>query len=64
MLDPEFKEWSLLKDLGVIVEMDLSFYFEQLKNLRSQKLKPSEAEIRQLYSYIQDQSEGSWKVIR
>ncbi|KAF2797827.1 hypothetical protein K505DRAFT_405517 [Melanomma pulvis-pyrius CBS 109.77] len=64
VLDPEFKEWSLLKDLGVTVEMNLKFYFSKLEKLKSEKLKPSEAEIFQLYEDIEHQSEGSENAIK
>lgn len=64
VLDRDFKEWSLLKNLGVIVEVDLEIYFSKLKELESKGTRPSDAEIRQLYSDIQDKSEGSWDKIR
>ncbi|PYI08431.1 hypothetical protein BO78DRAFT_76396 [Aspergillus sclerotiicarbonarius CBS 121057] len=55
-LDPEFGNWSLLASLGVIVGMDLKFYFSQLVQLKG--TEPSEEKIRHLYADIEAKSKG------
>ncbi|PYH99740.1 hypothetical protein BO71DRAFT_424808 [Aspergillus ellipticus CBS 707.79] len=62
LLDSEFGNWQLLANLGVIVGMDLRFYFSQLVHLKC--TEPSEEKICQLYADIEANSEGSRDLIR
>ncbi|GLA44212.1 hypothetical protein AnigIFM63309_002797 [Aspergillus niger] len=62
LLDPEFDNWKLLSHLGVMVGMDLKFYFSRLAELK--ETEASLEQISQIYTDIEAKSQDSSGLIR
>ncbi|OJJ70249.1 hypothetical protein ASPBRDRAFT_652851 [Aspergillus brasiliensis CBS 101740] len=62
LLHQDFTNWQLLSNLGVVVGMDLKFYFSRLAELK--ETEPSLEQIGQLYTDIEAKSQNSREIIR